>query len=196
MQFITHPQLSQSKSDRMKSRDFASFPILTTERLTLRPPLPDDQNAVLALRSDPEVNKYLDRQPSKTPEEALHFINQVNENMQQNHSLYWVITLTMPQTVVGTICLFGFSDEKSSCEIGYELMPKFQGQGIMREAAQAVIDYVFRTLKIKNILASTHRNNPNSSKLLTNLRFVKLTETDKENPAPYSYYYYADDTRE
>ncbi|MFN8343701.1 MAG: GNAT family N-acetyltransferase [Spirosomataceae bacterium] len=166
----------------MKSRDFASFPMLTTERLTLRPPLPDDQNAVLALRSDPEVNKYLDRQPSKTLEEALKFINQVNENMQRNHSLYWVIVLTMPPTVVGTVCLFDFSDKKSSCEIGYELMPKFQGQGIMREAVQAVIDYVFRTLKIKNILASAHRSNQNSIKLLTSLRFVKLPETDQENP--------------
>jgi ribosomal-protein-alanine N-acetyltransferase len=34
---------------------------------------------------------------------------------------------------VGTICLFGFSDENASCEIGYELLTNFQGQGIMKE---------------------------------------------------------------
>jgi ribosomal-protein-alanine N-acetyltransferase len=167
----------------MKNRNFTSFPILTTERLTLRQLLIDDQNDILALRSDTEINQYLNRQPSKTIEDAINFINKVNDNIKLNNSLYWAITFTMTKTFVGTICLFDFSDEKKSCEIGYELMTKFQGQGIMKEAAQAVIDYVFQTLKIKNIFASTHCDNQNSTKLLTRFNFVKSIETDKENPA-------------
>ena len=167
----------------MKSRNFTSFPILTTERLTLRQLLIDDQNEILALRSDTEINKYLGRQPSKTIEDAINFINKVNDNIKLNNSLYWAITLTKTKTFVGTICLFDFSDEKNSCEIGYELMTKFQGQGIMKEATQAVIDYAFQALKIKNILAFTHCDNQNSTKLLTRFNFVKSIETDKENPA-------------
>lgn len=167
----------------MKSRNFTSFPILTTERLTLRQLSIDDQNDILSLRSDPEINQYLDRQPSKTLEDAINFINKVNDNIELNNSLYWAITLTMAKTLVGTICLFDFSDEKNSCEIGYELMKKFQGQGMMKEATQAVIDYVFQTLRIKNILAFTHCDNQNSTNLLTSLNFEKSVETDKENPA-------------
>ena len=53
----------------------------------------------------------------------------------------------------------------------------------MKEAAQAVIDYMFQTLKIKNIFASTHCDNQNSTKLLTRFNFVKSIETDKDNPA-------------
>jgi len=52
----------------------------------------------------------------------------------------------------------------------------------MKEAAQRVIDYVFQTLKFKKILAFTHYENQNSTKLLLKLNFVKSTETDKENP--------------
>jgi ribosomal-protein-alanine N-acetyltransferase len=167
----------------MENRNFTSFPILTTERLTLRQLLIDDQNDILALRSDTEINRYLDRQPSETIEDAINFINKVNDNIKLNNSIYWAITLTTTKTFVGTICLFDFSDEKNSCEIGYELMTKFQGQGIMKEATQAVIDYAFQTLKIKQILAFTHSDNQNSTKLLTRFNFVKYVETDKENPA-------------
>jgi ribosomal-protein-alanine N-acetyltransferase len=154
-----------------------------TERLTLRQLLMDDQDNILALRSDPEINQYLDRQPSKTIEDAINFIDKVNDNIKLNKSLYWAITLTMTKTFVGTICLFEFSDEENSCEIGYELLTKFQGQGIMKEATEAVIDYVFQSLKIKKILALTHCDNQNSTKLLTRLNFVRSVESAKENPA-------------
>jgi [ribosomal protein S5]-alanine N-acetyltransferase len=162
--------------------NFTPFPILTTERLTLSQLSIDDQEAILALRSDPEINKYLDRQPSKTLEDAISFINKVNDNVQKDLALYWAITLTETQTFVGTICVFDFSCEKSSCEIGYELMTQFQRQGIMKEAAQAVINFVFQTLRFKNILAVTHRNNHHSTQLLSKLHFVKSPETDQENP--------------
>lgn len=160
----------------------ATFPTLRTERLTLRQLSIDDHQDILALRSDPEINKYLGRQPSKTIEDAINFINKVNENIEKNIALYWAITLAETETFVGTICLFDFSDENNSCEIGYELMPKFQGQGIMKKATQVVIDYVFQTLNFKKILAVTHCDNQNSTNLLTKFNFVKSIENDKENP--------------
>lgn len=158
------------------------FPILTTERLTLRQLSIEDKQDIFALRSDPVINKYLDRQPARTTEDAVNFINKVNENVEKLIALYWAITLTEKKTFVGTICLFDFSREKNSCEIGYEIMTKFQGQGIMNEAAAVVVAYAFQTLKFKKILAFTHNDNQNSTKLLTKLKFVKSGETDKENP--------------
>lgn len=166
----------------MVNRNFTPFPILTTERLTLRQLSTDDQQDIFTLRSDIEINKYLDREPSKTIEDAINFFNKVKDNIEKNNSIYWVITLTATKTFVGTICLFGFSNEENSCEIGYELMTKFQGQGIMQEAAQSVIDFVFQTLKFKKILAFTHYENQNSTNLLLRLNFSKSIEADKENP--------------
>ena len=166
----------------MVNRNFTPFPILTTERLTLRQLSTDDGQDIFALRSDTDINKYLDREPSKTIEDAINFINKVNDNIKKNNAIYWVISLTSTKKFVGTICLFDFSNEKNSCEIGYELMTKFQGQGIMKEATQVVIDYVFQTLKLKKILAFTHYENQNSTKLLLKFNFVKALETDKENP--------------
>ncbi|WP_281323860.1 GNAT family N-acetyltransferase [Flavobacterium sp. IMCC34518] len=165
----------------MVNSSFKSFPILTTERLTLRQLSSEDGQAIFTLRSDTEINKYLNRQASKTIEDAINFINMINDAIKKNDSIYWAITLTNSKTFVGTICLFDFS-KKNSCEIGFELITKFQEQGIMKEAAQLVIDYAFHTLKFQKILAVTHYDNQNSTKLLTKFNFVKSNETDVENP--------------
>jgi ribosomal-protein-alanine N-acetyltransferase len=166
----------------MVHRNFTPFPILATERLTLRQLSIDDQNAIFALRSDVEINKYLGRQASKTIEDAISFINKVNDNIKKNNAMYWAITLTNSQTVVGTICLFDFSSEQNSCEIGYELLTHFQGQGIMKEAAEKVISYTFQTLQFQKIVAFTHNENKNSTKLLAKFDFKKSIVTDEENP--------------
>jgi len=166
----------------MTNINFTPFPVLTTESLTLRQPSTDDQRDVLALRSDPEINKYLGRQPSKTIEDAINFIKKVNENIDKNNSIYWVITFTKTKEFVGTICLFDFSNENSSCEIGYELLTKFQRQGIMKEATQKIIDYAFHTMQFQKIVAFTHNDNQNSTKLLEKLDFKKSAEANKENP--------------
>jgi len=157
----------------MVNRSFTPFPILTTKRLTLRQLVDNDEQAIFILRSDSEVNKYLDRQPSTTVEDARNFITTVNENIDKNNSLYWAITLGESDILVGTICLYGFSDEKDACEIGYELLTDFQGQGIMKEAVEKVLDYAFNTIKIKNIEAFLHRDNHQSIKLLEKFTFRK-----------------------
>jgi [ribosomal protein S5]-alanine N-acetyltransferase len=166
----------------MINRNFTPFPILTTERLTLRQLAIDDQQNIFSLRSDTEINKYLNRAPAKTIDHAIDFINRVNDNTKKNNSIYWAITLTKTNTFVGTICLFDFSNETNSCEIGYELMTKFQGQGIMKEAAAKVIDYAFQTLQLKKIAAFTHKENQHSATLLAKLQFLPSGEADKENP--------------
>ena len=158
------------------------FPILTTDRLTLRQLIINDEQEILALRSDSEINKYLDRPVSKTIDDARSFINKVNENITKNVSLYWAIDLGDRNILVGTICLFGFSDEHRKCEIGYELLTNFQRQGIMKEAAEKVIDYAFSIIKVQTIEAWLHRDNQPSVKLLEKLSFRNSNEPDKTNP--------------
>ena len=168
----------------MLNRSFTPFPILTTERLTLRQLLINDEQEIFTLRSDSEINKYLDRQISNTIDDARNFIDKITKN----NSLYWAITLSDKNILVGTICLFGFSDENDKCEIGYELLTNFQGQGIMKEASEKVIDYAFNTIKVKKIEAFLHRDNQSSIKLLEKLSFRNSNEPDKTNPELICYY--------
>ena len=172
----------------MLNRTFAAFPILTTERLTLRQPVVNDEQEIFTLRSDSEINKYLDRKIANTIDDAKDFINRVNEHINKNDSLYWAITFTDKNILIGTICLFSFSDESDKCEIGYELLTNFQGQGIMKEAAEKVIDYAFNTIKVEKIEAFFHRDNQSSIKLLEKLSFRDSNKPDKTAPNLKNYY--------
>jgi [ribosomal protein S5]-alanine N-acetyltransferase len=162
----------------MLNATFTPFPILTTERLTLRQLVINDDQEIFTLRSDNEINKYLDRDKSNTIDDARNFINKITKN----DSLYWAITLSDKNKLVGTICLFGFSDESYKCEIGYELLTTFQGQGIMKEAVEKVIEYAFNTINVKKIEASLHRDNLSSIKLLEKFSFSNSNQPDKTNP--------------
>lgn len=173
----------------MQSKIFKPFPILTTERLTLRQLEMNDEQAIFVLRSDREISKYLDRPISNTIDDARNFINKVNENIDKNTSLYWAIMLTERNRLVGTICLYGFSDEEdNTCEIGYELLPNFQQQGIMKEAVETVIHFTFSTIKVQKIEAFVHRDNQSSINLLKKLSFKYSDKPDETNPGLIGYH--------
>jgi ribosomal-protein-alanine N-acetyltransferase len=166
----------------MLDKTFTSFPILKTERLTLRQLVFADEQEVFALRSDGEINKFLDRQISNSIDDARNFINRVTENINKNNSFYWAITFSDKNILIGTICLYGFSDETNKCEIGYELLTNFQGKGIMQEAVDIVIDYAFNIIKVYTIEAFLHKDNQKSIMLLKKCSFIKLNEPDSTNP--------------
>jgi ribosomal-protein-alanine N-acetyltransferase len=163
------------------NRNLQTSPILISERLTLRKLSKNDSAEILQLRSDTEINKFLDRKPSKTVEDALNFIDSIIEN-ESGELFYWAITKTGEDKLIGTICLFDFLDDVKKCEIGYELLTEYHGQGIMIEAAKKVIEYATKTLELKTIDALTHKDNQTSTKLLQKLNFKKLDDIVGDNP--------------
>lgn len=163
----------------MTGKNFTPFPVLKTERLTLRPLKNSDDNEIFALRSNDNVNKYLDRKPSKSLDEARNFIQAIQENIQRNDSLYWAITLNDTDKLIGTICLFNFSEDLAQAEMGYELLPHFQGKGMMQEAVSQVIHFAFQQVGLHSIEAHTHAENESSTRLLEKLNFKRRSGTDE-----------------
>jgi ribosomal-protein-alanine N-acetyltransferase len=179
-----HPGWDLQKTNHrhnMLSVTFTPFPVLKTGRLTLRQLSVNDDKEIFALRSDKQVNKYIDRDPSNTIEDARKFIHKIAEVVRQGEGIYWAITLADNDKLVGTICLFNFSNENDQAEIGYELLPAFQRQGIMQEAISKVISFGFQVIGLKTIEAYTHLKNENSSKLLERNNFRKQENTDNSS---------------
>ena len=52
----------------------------------------------------------------------------------------------------------------------------------MKEATKKIIDYAFHTMQFQKIVAFTHNDNQNSTKLLEKFDFKKSDEADNENP--------------
>ena len=163
----------------MNGKNFTPFPVLTTERLTLRQLRSSDDKEIFALRSNDNVNRYLDRKPGKSIDDAKNFIHTINANIQRNKSIYWAIILNGIGKLVGTICLFNFSDDNLKAEIGYELLPDFRGKGIMREATSKVINFGIQHIGLNSIEAYTHAENQSSTRLLEKLNFKRDSAADE-----------------
>jgi ribosomal-protein-alanine N-acetyltransferase len=56
---------------------------LTTERCFLRKPVIYDADNFFALRSNPEVNQFLDRKPQTNVEDAKEFINKTLQGLMR-----------------------------------------------------------------------------------------------------------------
>jgi [ribosomal protein S5]-alanine N-acetyltransferase len=162
----------------MTDKNFTPFPVLKTTTLTLRQLSSSDDNEILALRSNDNVNKYLGRKPAKTIDDARMFIQTINENIERDESIYWAIALQETNKLIGTICLYEFSEDHCRAEIGYELLPDFQGKGIMQEAISAVIHFGFQHVGLHAIDAYTHSQNQSSTRLLDKFNFKKDSAAD------------------
>ncbi|WP_178989381.1 GNAT family N-acetyltransferase [Winogradskyella schleiferi] len=159
--------------------NFTPFPELVSNRLFLRNIFPSDHAELLYLRSDKTLNKYIERpehRQTKTTADAIKFIKELNENIQNNTSIAWGITLKNKPQIIGTICLWNFSKNKAFAEVGFDLHSEFQGKGIMTEALKLILDFGFNTLKLHKIEAFTHRENKSSKKLLLKNGFDLITD--------------------
>jgi ribosomal-protein-alanine N-acetyltransferase len=155
------------------------FPVFYTKRLKLRQLDDNDFQEIFALRADDNINKYISRRKATNIDEAREFIKKINEGIAENKSLYWAICFSDSKKLVGTICLWNFSDDETIGEVGYELNPTYQKMGIMNEALAAVINYGFNEIGLTTIVAYTHKDNSSSSRLLEKNNF-RIDESVKD----------------
>ena len=163
----------------MDNINFTPFPILTTERLTLRQITVEDLNEFFMLKSDERLLKGYNAK-AKTYEEARKSLQRINDEISKNEWIIWGITLKNENKLIGSICFWNISKEQSKAEIGYELMFDWQGKGIMSEAIKAVIAYGFESMELSLIEALPYSDNMKSTKLLERNSFIK-GESFKEN---------------
>lgn len=165
---------------------FQPFPEINTERLLLRKITPLDVNEILFLRSDKTVNEFIKRsenRQTKNKTDALEFIKKITTEIEENKSISWEITLKNKPKMIGSICLWNFSDNKKTAEMGYALNPQFQNQGIMSEALKSVINYGFSKLNLHKIEAFTHCKNEPSKRLLEKNGFTFIDHRKDEGNA-------------
>lgn len=157
----------------MLNFNFASFPIIETDRLILRRITNDDVNEVFELRSNPETMKYIPRPLVKTTEDALEHIAMIEEKIVENTGINWGITLKGNPKVLGIIGYYRLQPENYRAEIGYMLLPEFHGKGIITEAVNRLITYGFNNLKLHSIEAVIDPENFASEKVLQKCHFIK-----------------------
>jgi len=132
-----------------------------------------DAPAMYALRSNTEVMKHIGRHLATSIEDAIKLIQTNLDLFANNEGIAWAITLKDDDTLVGTIGFWRMLKEHYRTEIGYLLHPGLHGKGIMQEAIQLAVDYIFANTELHSIEANVDPANIASRRVLEKCGFVQ-----------------------
>jgi len=147
--------------------------VLKTERLVLRPVAPADADALFAMRSDPEVQRYGSHGPWTERQTAVDYITRMTAYLEAGDPPQFAIERQADHAVVGTCTLFHLDTQSRRAECGYVLRRSEWGRGYAVEAMTAVLDWGFDTLGLHRVEADLDPRNAPSARLLERLGFQR-----------------------
>ena len=116
-----------------------------TERLTLRPYVESDFEAIHAMRSDDEVVRYLYGEVL-SPDETRNLLTTKIAGPSWNREGDWLSVAAVERAsgdTVGDVSMRWVSEGDRTAEIGFIFDPRHQGKGLATEAARALVDWAF-----------------------------------------------------
>ena len=159
--------------------DPSTFPVLTTERLTLREPLLADAADYYIVGRDPEVQRY-NAPIMQNVGEAEALIEEVRAEYSKQEGISWAVTLNNSDTVLGLFGFYHWSHNHRRAEVGYALTRAWWGQGIGTEAVRAMIRFGFEEMNLHRVYAGTIADNHESVRMLEKIGFL-LEGTKRES---------------
>ena len=144
---------------------------IETERLVLRPFRESDLDDLHAIRSLPEVVRYLygDVRSRTEVEELLAERAALTSLNHDGDGLVLAAERRDDGRVIGDIVLWLRSREHLQGEIGFVFHPEAQGHGYAREAATALLDVAFGPLGLHRVYGRTDARNDASAALMRRL---------------------------
>lgn len=143
---------------------------IETERLLLRSPSWADIPALTALANDKGVTGMTATLPYPyLTNDAEAFVRKLERRNGEDNGVSLAITLRRDRDFAGVIALNPKTEgpvANDEAEIGYWLGRPFWGKGLATEAARALIDYGFETLRLQAIHATCHVMNAASRNVL------------------------------
>ena len=151
------------------SQDLNKRVDLNTERLLLRPFQFEDVDDVLAYASDPEVARYVPLPQPYTRDDAVEFIAR---QVLADWSTQPAFAIVLEHRVVGGIGL-RIQESHGIAELGYALAKPHWGQGLMPEAARAVIAWGFGRYGLHKVYTFADTRNRRSWRVMEKLDMTR-----------------------
>ncbi|HRK81305.1 MAG: GNAT family N-acetyltransferase [Saprospiraceae bacterium] len=149
------------------------FPELRTTRLCLREISMADAPDLFALRSSPEMMRFVPRPVHTRMEETEELLSKVLQGQQEGQSILWCICLPDAPKLLGTIGLWNWDQDNHRAEIGYILHSDCRGRGFMPEAVEAATEFGFRQMGLHSIEAIVNPENTASARVLLKCGYVQ-----------------------
>lgn len=146
--FMTHKGTQEIRTKRLMLRRFA---------------VADAQAMFDNWASDEHVTRYLTWEPHVSPEATAQLLADWTKAYSSPSHYNWVITLD--GVPIGSIAVVRVSERSEWAELGYCLGRAFWGQGLMTEAASAVIAFLFDEVGVNRVAISHAVKNPASGRV-------------------------------
>lgn len=137
----------------------------------MQPVTSADAGELHALWTSPGVRRYLWDGEIITRERTDEAISTSEQLFERHDFGLWVVRERFDKSLTGFAGLWPFRDEQQF-ELLYGIDERLWGHGYAVEAAEAVIDYLFRILDMPRIGASTDAENAASVRVLEKLAFT------------------------
>ncbi len=142
--------------------------VLETKRLILKPISLANLDEIYALRSDPEVMKWVGDGNVQTKDQVEAFIKLGPAYFDQYGMDFFSVFEKSTGDFVGQAGLFhlGFDLNQPEVELAYRLHKKYWGLGYATELAIALVEYGFQKLSLPKIIALHHPDNLASKRVI------------------------------
>ena len=144
---------------------------LETERLTLRPFVEQDFEAMHAMRSSPDVARYLYQGPL-TPEQTRDRLTRMIQNKEWEKEDDWFSAAVVERAsgiTVGDLAFHWVSENDRTAEVGFVFDPRHQGKGFATEASRALIEWAFASAGMHRVIGRLEARNAASERVLEKL---------------------------
>lgn len=141
---------------------------IETDRIMIRKFTPEDWKDLYDYLSDATVLKF---EPYDIFTEAQCKLEAIKRSNQES---FLAVCLKSTGKLIGNIYIEQQHPKKySTWELGYVFNSKYQGYGYATESCKVVLNYAFRTLQARRVIAMCNPQNKASWKLLERLHFRK-----------------------
>ena len=152
--------------------------ILETERLIIRHLTQDDGEFIFELLNEPAfVRNIADRGVRTIDDAQAYILNGPVDSYAKNGFGLFAVELKETGLPIG-VCGLIRRDVLPDVDIGYALLERYWNKGYAHEAAAAVLNYGYKTIKLKRIIAFITLDNAASAKVLEKigLQFDRIIE--------------------
>ena len=149
------------------------LPLLTTDRLSLRPVTEDDLSLMVDLNSDPAVMAHILGRPASPAETTAEWSERLSQRTDVSRGLgYWAGYHA--DRFVGWWGASAFFDHLDMSSIGYRLHRAAWGRGLATEGARAMVTQALFAPGVTRVVASTMAVNHASRRVLQKVGLVHV----------------------
>lgn len=140
---------------------------LTTERLSLRPLRMEYLKTTYRYQGDRELTRYMMFLPDASIEATEKFIKEIEAEQQSENQRRFEFVILKDEEHIGGISVYLEKDDGETVgELGWIINKEYWGKGYVTEAAKAVMDFSFRQLGLRKLIAHCDARNEASARVM------------------------------